>query len=60
MKIIKVHDCAECPNRKWSPITHSHRNYCQLEQKDITDVNRIQGWCPLDDYPKRKEADVNA
>jgi len=56
MKIIKVHDCAECPNRKWSPITHSHRNYCQLEQKDITDITKIQTWCPLEDAVlKRKE-----
>ena len=54
LKIKKIHDCMECPYRKWRNISHSSEWYCEICLEIITDVTNIPSWCPLEDY---KEAD---
>ena len=58
-KTITVHDCAECPYRKWRSIPHSSIYYCgkdkyikdgiEKDALDIKDITSIPKWCPLEE-----------
>ena len=51
-KKIIVHDCAECPHRKWRAVEHTSINYCgiyAIDPIDLKDITTIPLWCPLED-----------
>jgi len=58
-KIIIVHDCAECPYRKWRPVSHTSIDYCEKCEKDIMDITEIPEWCPLENKKLRGKLKMN-
>ena len=49
-KIKIIHDCMECPYKKWRSVPHSSEFYCEISLEIITDITSIPSWCPLEDY----------
>ena len=55
IKTKTIHDCAECPYRRWKPVPYSSIEYCGICLTEIKDITTILLNCPLEDYKEMKK-----